>query len=564
MLVKYLTVILFASLAMAQQSATPDTTRPEEVEKKLASLEGKLIDASTGQPVRKANVVLMQVRSGGGGMMAGPPSSTAASSDSEGKFSFTKVEPGRYGLSAEKAGYVRQQYGRRAGQFGPGTNLTLEAGQKITNLEFRLMPQAVITGKVVDEDGEPVPHAMIGVLRQIPLLKQPMVMMGAPANDVGEFRIANLAPGRYLVRAEHRQAMFGPARPASAGGASTSEGTTGYVPTYYPGVTDEASAAAVIVAAGQQLSGIDIQIQKGRVFQVSGKIQGAPAGGRLQVSLQPQKVTGGMVYGFGGGGNVKADGSFFVSSVQPGSWEVVAMSLESGRPQILGRTPVNVTNANVENLVIQAGTPLEVTGRVLREGETQSSLTGQVMLQPVQRGGPVFTPPARIQDDGTFKISGVSRDKVFVQVIGLPPELYVKTVRADHADIIDSGLDLSKAESAPALEIRVSAKGATVDGVVYDGDKPSPGALVVLLAQPYLPDRPGTMQKTASTDQNGRFSIQGIAPGEYRVYAWDSFLPWNQVDAEQLRAFEKFSATVKLKEEAREHVDLKAAPVAPE
>ena len=322
-----LTICLTVTWLSAQ---TPTPTVDEE--KKFASLEGKLIDDRTGEPVRKANVVLMQIPAGGGGMTMGPPPNTAVATDAEGKFLFPKVEPGRYMLSAEKAGYVRQQYGSRSAQYGPGTNLTLEAGQKMASIEFRLVPQAVITGKVLDEDGEPVPNAMVNVLRQMPFARQPMSMMGMGSNDVGEFRIANLAPGKYLIRVDHRGPMFGGAPPAPAAGTTT-EGTLGYVATYYPGVTDAASAAPVIVAAGQQLTGVDIRLRKARVFQVSGKIQGVPAASRLQVTLQPQSTgRGGQTFTFGGGGNAKPDGTFTIASVLPGAYDAVALMIDSGRP----------------------------------------------------------------------------------------------------------------------------------------------------------------------------------------------------------------------------------------
>ena len=196
-------ILLTICLTVTGLSAQSPAPAADE-EKKFASLEGKLIDDRTGEPVRKANVVLMQIPAGGGGMTMGPPPNTAVASDAEGKFSFPKVEPGRYMLSADKAGYVRQQYGSRSGQYGPGTNLTLDAGQKMASIEFRLVPQAVITGKVLDEDGEPVPNAMVNVLRQMPFARQPVPMMGMGSNDVGEFRIANLSPGKYLIRVDHR------------------------------------------------------------------------------------------------------------------------------------------------------------------------------------------------------------------------------------------------------------------------------------------------------------------------------------------------------------------------
>jgi hypothetical protein len=338
-----------------------------------------------------------------------------------------------------------------------------------------------------------------------------------------------------------------------------------YVPTYFPGVTDAASAAPVTVTAGQQLSGIDIQLRKGRVFQVSGVVGNAPSSTRVQVMLQSQRPQSGA-FGFAfGQGTVKPDGSFSLPSVQPGSYDAIAMSVGAGRPEFIGRTPVTVGNSNVDNVVIQAGSPLEVTGRVVWDGEAQGQpkLTGQVMLQPAQRV-PMFSQPAPIQDDGTFKISGVVRDKAFVQVFGLPPNSYVKSVMAGNVDVTESGLDLSSAETAPVLEIRVSSKSAAVEGVVRDGDKPAAGAVVMLLPQPFVAERVPMLRRSTSTDQNGRFTLSGVAPGEYRVYAWDTYPSINEMDAEQLKSFEKFAATVKLKEESREQVELKLAPLAAE
>jgi hypothetical protein len=580
MRVTFLAFVILTGFAMAQQPRNADAGNLSQAEKKFASLEGKLIDAATSEPVRKANLVLIQTPRAGGGMtMAGPPPGTAVSSDAEGKFSFPKLEPGRYMLSADKAGYVRQQYGTRAGQFGPGTNLVLEPGQKIANIEFKLMRQGVITGKVVDEDGEPVPHTMVSVLRRTPSSRRAMGMMGTATNDVGEFRIASLPPGRYLLRAEQQGGrMFG--APPLASADAKVEGTLGFVPTYYPGVTDEASAGEIVVAAGQQISGIDIGLRKGRVFQVSGRIKGVPAGAtRIQVNLQARRTArDGMMFGFGGGGNVKPDGTFSLPSVMPGSWDMVAMSLESGRPQMLGRAPVTVTNLNVEDLVIEPRSLLELAGRVTLEGaaeqqdnvkaglagqqdNSKTSVVGQVMLQPMQPF-PAFIEPGRIQPDGTFKISGVSRDQYTVHVMGLSGEQYIKSVRAGDVDVTTTGLDLSTADTAPRIEIRVRAKGATVSGVVLDGDKPSPGAIVTALTQPYKPELRSPMLKTATTDQNGGFTLQGLAPGEYRIYASDSYLTLNDPDPEQLKSLEKFAAVVKLKEEAREQVELKLAPTA--
>jgi hypothetical protein len=237
------------------------------------------------------------------------------------------------------------------------------------------------------------------------------------------------------------------------------------------------------------------------------------------------------------------------------------MSLEmGGRPQMIGRTPVAVTNRNVSDVVIQAGLPLELIGRVIMEGDGAAKPAGQVMIQPVQPM-PTFVQPSPVQEDGTFKISGVPRDKFYVLVMGLPGDAFVKSVRAGDVDATTQTLDLTGATTAPPIEIRVSSTGATVEGAVMDADKPALGAVVAVLPHPFDPAQPMMMRKTATTDQNGRFSLKGVAPGEYRVYAWDSFLPLGSLDAEQLKEFDKLAVAVKLKEESREQVSLKLAAV---
>src|SRR5712692_5149544 len=97
--------------------------------KEPAIIEGRVVNAATGEPLRKVNLRLFPVGQAGAG--AAPLQPATAVSDTEGKFKFENLEPGRYSLSAEKTGFTRQQYGSRSGSMGPGTQLTLVAGQKL-------------------------------------------------------------------------------------------------------------------------------------------------------------------------------------------------------------------------------------------------------------------------------------------------------------------------------------------------------------------------------------------------------------------------------------------------
>ena len=73
-----------------------------------------------------------------------------------GKFAMKDIEAGKYRLNVNRNGYVSTSYGARA-PGRPGTTLALVRGQNLKDIVFRLSPHAVITGRILDEDGEPLP-----------------------------------------------------------------------------------------------------------------------------------------------------------------------------------------------------------------------------------------------------------------------------------------------------------------------------------------------------------------------------------------------------------------------
>jgi hypothetical protein len=131
--------LLFACL-MAQQPTDP---------KDLAVVEGRVLGAD-GAGLKKVNLNL-QVR---GGKPGEPSQSYGAVSDSDGKFIFDGVEPGKYMLSGYRTGYLSTMYGARSASNG-GTILTLTTGQHMSGVNFPLTPQSGVSGRVVDEDGDP-------------------------------------------------------------------------------------------------------------------------------------------------------------------------------------------------------------------------------------------------------------------------------------------------------------------------------------------------------------------------------------------------------------------------
>src|SRR5512140_936863 len=155
------------------------------------TLRGKVM-AIGGAPLGKAEVTLRQL------MQGGPPRHYVAHTAADGLFTFVDVEPGQYALNAERSGYVPAAYGSVNPMQG-WTPLTVAPDRDLGELEFTLTPQAVITGRVFDADGDPFPGVRVLLVDAKNL--RPRSGRIEQSNDEGEFRIAGVAPGRYFLQA---------------------------------------------------------------------------------------------------------------------------------------------------------------------------------------------------------------------------------------------------------------------------------------------------------------------------------------------------------------------------
>lgn len=557
---RYLPALLLLPCAWAQEVIIQQSVggpvmpagpaAPLDPNAKPGAIEGKVIHSITGEPVRKVNLTLRGNRPELG-------AGSALSTDAEGKFRFENVMPGAYTLFAEKTGFIRQPYNaRKVATMMGGTPLNITSGQEIKNLEFALTPQGLISGKVIDEDGEPVARVSVTPYK---LGGQRNMMAGMQmTNDIGEFRIGNLPAGKYLLRAQ-RMGDFMGSDPVPNKEDKIEEG---YVPTFYPGVTEESQAAPIEVAVGQEVNGTQIQLRKSRVFRIRGRISGGDSSifagqQRPRIMIQPRERRQGMVMMMGGpGAQVKPDGTFELASVAPGSYNINVMSFGAGPGGAIGRAAVDITNQNLNDVVIHIGGMVTVTGVVKVEGNDKYKVQSTVRLAP--EGGMSFgNTSGPVREENAFKIENLSRDKYFVQLMPPPEGMYVKDVKYAGTSVRDDGIDLTAAAGEAAVEILLSPKAGSVDGTVLDGDKPFSGGGVVLVPDPFTGKNLIVTAKTTSTDQNGKFSLKGIAPGDYTLYAIEE--PTNPMflDAELLKPYEKSSKKVKIGESGRESAELR-------
>jgi Carboxypeptidase regulatory-like domain len=518
--------------------------RPDE----LCTVEGSVRNGATGEALSKANITLFA-----GGRQA---VSYSATTDSSGKFVVRNVEPGQYRISVRRNGYVSsEQSGRRA--LTPGSTLTLTTAQTLKSVEARLIPHGVVTGRVLDLDGEPMVATSVQLLkhRYTELGQRELVPVNVgQTNDLGEYRVFGLPPGRYFIAAMVN-ARMGPGFQSQIEPAGIETATT----TFYPSTLDASQATPVDVQMGFTVQGADVRVLRARAFAVSGQVIGVPQGrGQGMVTLVARSEGGraGAVFPLlrgGLNGMWLPGGRFNVSGVPPGSYTVVAESFE-GDSRMRGSADVEVNDRGVDNVQVMMQPAFEITGTVRLDGQGSADFSSVVVsLQPRQRGrmaGGVSS--SRANEDGRLTLRQAFAGHYEVMVSGLPENHYVQSIRAGEVEALADG---ARVMAGTQLDVVVSANGGRLSGTVTNDKGDVVGSATVILMAPKAPLL--RRLKTATVDQQGQFQMTGIAPGEYFVAALEETEGAEYWEPEFLSRNEKLIQKFSIREGATENKALK-------
>ena len=273
-----------------------------------SSITGTVVKEPGSQPLKKVLVQVVAENQKEGG-------NYTASTDADGRFHIENVVPGRYRIFIERTGFV--------GVNGHGLKsdvnvFTVQAGQAVEDLLFRMLPTAVISGRITDEDGDPMSGVRVVAQKKKPG-KSTRESVGTEAtNDLGEYRLAGLFPGQYWIVAmpplDFRD--YEKQEKSSAGGGQPD---TRYVNTYYPGTYDAMQASAVTLKAGDEMP-VNFTLVPARTYRVRGIVTGVTAGQKPSVELVSKA---GDSYR-ANASEVGPDGQFEVRGVAPGSYVVRA------------------------------------------------------------------------------------------------------------------------------------------------------------------------------------------------------------------------------------------------
>jgi protocatechuate 3,4-dioxygenase beta subunit len=374
-------------------------------------------------------------------------------------------------------------------------------------------------------------------------------------DEDGTYKISNIAPGRYYLSAiPPRMNSFEGTRKADPIDPTKPE--EDLITTYYPGVTDISSANTIEVVAGRDMPGTDVRLQKSQVFRIKGKIAGslpADAGSRVRVMVMRRDS---FMMNFGGPGSamINKDGTFELHGVAPGSYNLIATTTQ-GMMKTLARQSIEVGNRNIDDITFIAQPPGTLRGSVqLEKAATTDSSQPPPDLSRVRinlsatTGMSFGMPQGTVKADGTFSFEDIAADKYRINVFGNADGSYLKSARVGNQDALAGDLDFTGGVGAATLDIVLGPGGGQISGIVQDDhQQPATGTQVYLLPDPMDTNRT-YLHKFSMTDQNGGYNLRGIAPGKYRLYAWEDMENGSQYDPDVMKPLESLGTKITVDE----------------
>jgi hypothetical protein len=469
--------------------------------------DGTVVNAITGEPIPRARVIVSS---------AGSPYATAT--DNTGRWSLSNLACGSGQLNATRPGYLQNAAARRGPlRRGAFQSLTLAPGSPVHELKIELIPQSVVFGRVVDEQGDPVMGAnVIALLSAVVVGKVRFQQSGlGNTDDLGQYRIANLPRGRYIFCAHLNQQNF-PTR---------TDTQTMTADTCYPGPLEGGTAGAMEVPAGRETK-LDFVLNQVLGIHVRGTVSGLPEGRGIGINLVKRGVNSDFR------GNQPAtvrDGKFDIRAA-PGSYMLTANYFEGGK-RLMARVPIEAGSSDIDGIALHLESGFTVTGLVRFEsqsGQAPAKPSGLRLnlrsSEPNNGGGGQVKWDA---DRTTFSINDMAPGSYGLDAFAAPP-FYVKSATLAGQDILRGEIPISQA--AGPIEIVLRDDGGSIEGDVVDADgKPAPSGIMLLRGDGRLV---GPMPET-----NGHFKLQNIAPGDYVIYAWDDPNSVEYANADWMRRY---------------------------
>jgi hypothetical protein len=434
----------------------------------------------------------------------------------------------------------------------------LAANAEVKDVIVRLMPLGIISGRIIDESNEPVRGVEVRLLALDYYRGRQTLstMNSAVTDDRGEYRIFDIRPGSYYLLAEfnlNKDLNKTLAIPPPKG--STLD--IAYPPIFYPSTSDMPQAQKMMVNPGDELHA-DFALVPMQAVSIQGRV----VNGLTNRPVAKPNVT---AY-WGENTAVMArtaelteqENGFEIRGIGPGTYTLRTTFTDDGENFTDERT-VEVTSQGIKNLVIAGLPDFEVTGHVRLESAKLPAWYPSVEFASVgPKVGSIFrvgTNRADLQFNGKLHPG----DHYKVNVPNLPQDFYLKSVKVSGREVPNT--DLVIGGRHPELDLLVSPAGGHIEGSALN-DRKEPVSGSYLLLVPDFSDKINVDAiRTMRTDSKGKFVIRGVAPGIYRLFAFED-IEINELlnQPDQLKSYEANAQLVRVEEGGKYTVELKPVP----
>ena len=495
--------------------------RSPQVPAGTAVIRGRVVSATTGTAVRRASIVAVYVPERG--VEAGRNTQT----DDNGVFEFRGLAAGRWTLRASKSGYIEQQFGQRSA-FATTDPIVLDEGQQFV-ADFRLSRGGAITGRVVDEFGDPLAGANVTALRVQSTaqgIRTTRTGTSVPSDDNGAYRIYNLPPGQYYVSLNDpsaaRMIVISPdGDPGStlraesisiSGQVTLSNGERrSYAPTYYPGTVTLADAQRITLGLGDEQSGINLAVVPARAARIAGRVVGSN-GQPIRATISLHSRLGQAFSPSGGRNGSGTDGTFTLTSVPPGDYLLNVLGPNVGAtPPEVASMPIVVDGSDITGLTIVTGSAAAIQGLVVSDnGMKLPDARIRVTAVPVDSSLATFMPRGDVNPNGTFELAGLLGVYTF-RFESLPSGWMVKSVTANGIDISDNAAEFRPADRV-SMRVELTDRVSQVTGTVRSDRAVKGGTVVVFADDPAKWTAASRFVKTVRLTESGQFTVSGLPP----------------------------------------------------
>jgi Carboxypeptidase regulatory-like domain len=508
-----LSCCLFAGrfLAAAQVADQPQSfTGPYRVA-------GVVVSKLDGHPLAQARIVLADTKS--------PQSFQVILTSEDGRFDFATVPAGKFSLSGAKRGFIPAAYNQHD-QFS--TAIVTGAGVDTANLVLKLTPNATISGKILDEAGEPVRHGTV-TLYQVDHqqgVDQIHQAQNVQTDDLGAYEMPLLRAGTYYLSAQATPwyavhpppEMDNPQSRDHSQLAATADRSldVAYPMTYYPDVTDSDGATPIPLRGGEHLQ-VDIHLNPVPALRLVFRVPGDGQHGYMFPQLFQHSMEGPTSIN-GATGTMVSPGFVEVSGIPAGRYDV---RLEGhGRATLISAVDLSTQGQEVDASAGEALSNVKVTVQA-PEDKKLSQLVVGLLSKGMMKG------EMQLNDKGEAEIAQITPGRYEVVLFGLRRQYSIARISAEGAEVSGHMVSIT-AGSSPSIALTVVPGIVQVVGTAKRAGKPIAGAMVVLVPKDVEGNR--DLFRRDQSDLDGTFTLGNVIPGSYTLVAiedgWD--LDWSK------------------------------------